>query len=997
GSNANRHSLAFAPVTPGAVVEAGAQHTQNYHIPPADRGGTELSRSTTPADDMTRNRIEKMEQQLANLTAWVHYQKDGTVRESGPRSLGSTTSDGSGTLPASSSSKHKGEIPSVSNIAPTGLSDIHGYENQRSSGLNSRESTPLSAQNEVSVKLAQLKNDLHILRRQQQLNMEAMREEFMLAFIKIKKVLGSVPAAQNQVIFYKRNEATNARRNYITDKERVEKELSDLEASVEELRTDVISRQCRVNTSDVEGMALLLSTITKSLADLKAQLPEVQSLMKNVMDAELRNVVSEEKFLKEEPTEIEHCLKRCKKITGTLYTLKRLASVQDHRPPHVPNMAPTTAGSLCDQKKVLLDNIRALVPDHEQRVKEMEAADASRERKKKISSQQEALKFGKTLERASKNLRPPSLTDIRGDDDDEEGEIVKGYQSEKGGQSDQVKSVAPTKLVVSSSSPTAHLPSAAIISLSSTSAKTSFPSSTVLKQSDKPTATVSAMTAAVSDTITMTATKTVEKESGASIPLTQTTDCFNGAFLGRTETSAHSIKTGAESPKKKDATVYAYQISGAVNPVFPVSAPAIRPENIDGLSGKTSQSQDGLTNVHTDTVKRNTNVHSDIHSSDKKASLLDQHFAANVDSLSPPDTSSEHPDSLEKGHNSTQRQAARSAFFSSLNTPPDSPSSGSPNRNSLGIEPGLDVNPGAQSEKATQRNARNTVSSGTATPKSPTSSGSFSSSLPPELTVTGSRVVSSLQNSPTRGIPRPAPADSRLPSHNACLSQGSESTNKQKKVPPPPPPRKDSRPTSANISPVSGGFLDFSLQQAHAIPQFAGGIQGQHKLSGGPLFSTPKPVPQQKPASKFEQDIASGIYANMNRPDVQSQKNTPQQMIHAANIPSSANSIKDRPQSGTSEENMAIPPPPSVTIALDREERGSSSESSSSSSGTSMGSQQSVVTVIRSPSACDKTASKAKPDPPKRQSSLLAKLTGGGKDSKSKMKNGKAKGGGVDL
>ena len=71
---------------------------------------------------------------------------------------------------------------------------------------------------------------------------------------------------------------------------------SDLEASVEELRTDVISRQCRVNMADVEGMALLLSNITKNMADLKARFPDIQGQMKKVMDAELRQVVAEEKW-----------------------------------------------------------------------------------------------------------------------------------------------------------------------------------------------------------------------------------------------------------------------------------------------------------------------------------------------------------------------------------------------------------------------------------------------------------------------------------------------------------------------------------------------------------------------------------------------------------------------------------------------------------------------------------------------------------------------------
>lgn len=47
---------------------------------------------------------------------------------------------------------------------------------------------------------------------------------------------------------------------------------SDLEASVEEMREDVISRQCRVNLADVEGMALVLSHVTKHLGELRCKL-----------------------------------------------------------------------------------------------------------------------------------------------------------------------------------------------------------------------------------------------------------------------------------------------------------------------------------------------------------------------------------------------------------------------------------------------------------------------------------------------------------------------------------------------------------------------------------------------------------------------------------------------------------------------------------------------------------------------------------------------------
>lgn len=50
---------------------------------------------------------------------------------------------------------------------------------------------------------------------------------------------------------------------------RLEKDLGDLEATVEELRGNVINRKTRVNMSDVESMALVLSKSSKTVADLK--------------------------------------------------------------------------------------------------------------------------------------------------------------------------------------------------------------------------------------------------------------------------------------------------------------------------------------------------------------------------------------------------------------------------------------------------------------------------------------------------------------------------------------------------------------------------------------------------------------------------------------------------------------------------------------------------------------------------------------------------------
>jgi len=59
--------------------------------------------------------------------------------------------------------------------------------------------------------------------------------------------------------------------------------------------------------------------------------------MKGLLSSEMEKVVREEKFLKEEPERLESALKRCKKLTGTLVTLKRYVSPDflDHPGPRV--------------------------------------------------------------------------------------------------------------------------------------------------------------------------------------------------------------------------------------------------------------------------------------------------------------------------------------------------------------------------------------------------------------------------------------------------------------------------------------------------------------------------------------------------------------------------------------------------------------------------------------------------------------------------------------
>ncbi|XP_052094778.1 coiled-coil domain-containing protein CG32809-like isoform X4 [Mytilus californianus] len=404
----NRHSLAFTPMSPRSA-DPTVQRSQSYRVTP-EREQVPMvpppPRSITPSpttDPETRVRMEKMEVQLANLTAWVQTAVvTGSSRESSIRSGASTTpSDLGDSKPPSVVGKDDGDKVN----GDKGFSDISSQSSHHTIVTQSIKDGILNVARQTS----DLKVDLKHLRRIQQLNNESMTDSIQETIKKISKVLTTVPGAEHQVLRQQRSDIDTQCKHYKDDGSKVLRELGDLESSVEEMREDVISRQCRVNLADVEGMALVLSHVTKHLGELRCRFPGLQDHMKKVMSGEMEVVINEEKFLKDEPDRIEEALKRCKRLTGTLFTLKRLASAQEQRPLHVPS-GDRVGGRIATHvdRKELLDNIQAVVPDHQSRlqsIKNQAAADASRERKKKIITQQEALKFGKSLEKASKALK----------------------------------------------------------------------------------------------------------------------------------------------------------------------------------------------------------------------------------------------------------------------------------------------------------------------------------------------------------------------------------------------------------------------------------------------------------------------------------------------------------------------------------------------------------------------------------------------------------------
>ncbi|XP_037880138.1 coiled-coil domain-containing protein CG32809 isoform X2 [Glossina fuscipes] len=190
-------------------------------------------------------------------------------------------------------------------------------------------------------KAKDLRMEVRTLRRLSQAQAVAVREDIKGTFMRIRATLlassGSVWGGHQGD-----QDATRISREeelYKQEVIRLEKDLSDLEASVESLRGEVINRRTRVNMTAVEDMALVLSRASKTVAELKMKFPALANGLRCILSNEMEKVVREEKFLKDEPDRLESALRRCKKLTGTLVTLKRLASVQEQRlPPSEPQI-----------------------------------------------------------------------------------------------------------------------------------------------------------------------------------------------------------------------------------------------------------------------------------------------------------------------------------------------------------------------------------------------------------------------------------------------------------------------------------------------------------------------------------------------------------------------------------------------------------------------------------------------------------------------------------
>lgn len=187
-----------------------------------------------------------------------------------------------------------------------------------------------------------------------------------------------------------------------------------------------------------------------------------------------------------------------------------------------------------------------------------------------------------------------------------------------------------------------------------------------------------------------------------------------------------------------------------------------------------------------------------------------------------------------------------------------------------------------------------------------------------------------------------------------------------RRAPPPPPPRKSSRPHPSSSTvlpgPLSPVRMDTDSPDSSVV---TGHLMGSsHNV--GTLTSTPKTTAPSKPTTKFEKDLAGGRSASSSgNADRKKSEKTDSQSAKSdkAETPVEKSDEMDAPLTKSSESSDGGG---KSSSEVQREERESSSESTTSSS--SLDSQQGTV-VLRCTSGA-RPSKKPKPPPPARRSSL---------------------------
>ncbi|EUB64249.1 Coiled-coil domain-containing protein [Echinococcus granulosus] len=253
--------------------------------------------------------------------------------------------------------------------------------------------------------LKDLRLDLHGLKQTHAANTRQMRNisnsivKEIIQLLSASKSKGATPVRLVQLSL------DSHMADYKADRKEIEAWLKDLDACIEEMRVDALNRRCRVSVAEVEAYALHLSRLSQRLASFKGHIPEICNALNLLTLVNEAEVKVQNELLLDEQKRIDVTLSTCKQLTCTLFTLKRLAAVQENGiSVNIPTFR-TIRDPRPEDKKLYLQQISKIVPNHEARMLGLARHEKTRERRKRMLSLHESVYLERAMEQSESNLQ----------------------------------------------------------------------------------------------------------------------------------------------------------------------------------------------------------------------------------------------------------------------------------------------------------------------------------------------------------------------------------------------------------------------------------------------------------------------------------------------------------------------------------------------------------------------------------------------------------------
>merc|ERR1719410_1446071 len=297
-----------------------------------------------------KQRMIAMEQQLSQITKMAHrvkksgkktvsFEKSVSFSDDPPPVTNGFKKDGTGRSDRDKDlfdkNKHlSSKNTSTKHVIERDADNEQSLERKKNENICSMEPELYNQLRGLQKSARELRQEVRILRRLSQLQSMAMKDLVNDTYLKLREAV-IVFATEN-----KYGSKTDFEKIKITEDEDLFcsgvsdllRDLTDLEVNVEDIRSSVINKKNKISIQDVENLAMMLSRSSKKVTELQKKLPTMQQKLSQPRHSEAAEEARRvDRFQKEIPSSLDGAWRRCRKVTGTLVTLKRLASVQEQR------------------------------------------------------------------------------------------------------------------------------------------------------------------------------------------------------------------------------------------------------------------------------------------------------------------------------------------------------------------------------------------------------------------------------------------------------------------------------------------------------------------------------------------------------------------------------------------------------------------------------------------------------------------------------------------